>query len=128
MESSSGKNKRHKLVRYGLNYGHRAAGDTGLMPITVKEIVSKNPELKHKYGLISKMSPDKVTLFINNNQDAEHEIANAHWYRLTKLFPNNESKRVYAWKNGISGAIRASESDVKSHPYVKKFIKLKYGK
>jgi hypothetical protein len=128
IESNSGKNKNHKLVRYGLNKGHRAAGLTGLMPITIKETISKNTNLNKKYGSIINLSATQITSIINSNETIDKEIANAHWNRLSKLFPRNEEKRAYAWKNGITGAIQASDRQISEHPYVRKFIQLKYNK
>jgi len=125
IESSSGKNKKHKLVNYGLNRGDRASGLTGLMPLTIKETINKNPTLKSKYShLLDKPHPEIVS-FINSNEDADKEIANAHWDRLLRLFPRDELRRAYAWKNGITGALKASDNKVSSHPYVEKFKSLK---
>ena len=126
IESSSGSNKNHKLVNYGLNRGDKAAGSTGLMPITIKETISKNPHLKSKYGSLLDSHHQHITSFINSNENVEKEVANAHWDRLSRLFPRDELRRAYAWKNGITGAIKASDEEVSNHPYVKKFKALKY--
>lgn len=128
IESNSGKNKKHKLIRYGLNKGHRAAGATGLMPLTIKEVIKKDASLSKKYISIVRMDPKKITIIVNQDEQIEKEVANSHWKRLTKLFPKNEKRRAYAWKNGVTGALRASEKQVSEHPYVKKFINLKYNK
>jgi hypothetical protein len=128
IESSSGTNKNHKLVNYGLNRGDKAAGLTGLMPITIKETISKNPILRSKYASLLDSHHKHITSFINSNEEVDKEVANAHWDRLSRLFPRDELRRAYAWKNGITGALRASDSEVSSHPYVKKFKSLKYNK
>lgn len=128
IESNSGKNKKHKLIRYGLNKGHRAAGSTGLMPLTIKEIIKKDTALKRKYISLTKKSAAEITAIVNQNEQIEKEVANSHWHRLTKIFPKNERRRAYAWKNGVTGALRASEKQISEHPYVKKFINLKYNK
>lgn len=128
IESNSGKNKKHKLVKHGLNKGHRAAGSTGLMPLTIKEIIKKDTTLNRKYHSITKLNATEITSLVNKDEQIEKEVANSHWRRLTKIFPKNERRRAYAWKNGVTGALRASEKQVSDHPYVKKFIKLKYNK
>jgi len=128
IESSGGTNKNHRLVNYGLNRGDKAAGLTGLMPITIKETISKNPHLKSKYGSLLDTQHQYITSFINSNEEVEKEVANAHWDRLSKLFPRDELRRAYAWKNGITGAIKASDEEISNHPYVKKFKSLKYNK
>lgn len=122
IESNSGKNTNHPVVRYGLNRGDRAGGQFGLMPITVKETISKNPLLKVKYGHILNLSNKKVTLFLNNNKKASDEIASSHWKRLKKIFPKDKLKRVYAWNCGITCALKASKQEVIKSKYVKKFL------
>lgn len=128
IESSSGTNKAHKTVQYGLNAGHSATGSYGLMPITVLETVKKNPDLSLRYNHLTNMSPNDITSYLNQNNTADAEIASAHWNRLGKLFPRDEARKAYAWKNGITGALRASDEEVTGHPYVKAYIKNKYAK
>lgn len=125
IESSSGKNKNHKTVESGLNTGHTAGGSTGLMPLTIKDIVRQNPSLHQKYGHLRGMSADEITDFTNKNEHAESEIANAHWNRLINIFPNSPSRRAYAWRRGITASLKASDEKVESHPYVKKFNELR---
>lgn len=128
IESNSGKNKKHKITKCGLNKGHRAAGSTGLMPLTIKEIIKKDTTLNRKYHSITKLNATEITSLVNKDEQIEKEVANSHWRHLTKVFPKNERRRAYAWRNGVTGALRASEKQVSDHPYVKKFIKLKYNK
>ena len=122
IESSSGKNLDHSTVTWGLNRGHKAGGQFGIMPITAKEVVEKNPSLREKYSHMLSMNPSAITNYLNTNDDASKDIASAHWTRLLKIFPKDRLKRVYAWNNGITGALRASPEEIKSHPYVKKFV------
>lgn len=124
IESSGGKNKNHALTTVGLNAGHRAAGSTGLMPLTVKETISKSPDLQKKYSHLMTMTHDRVTQHLNENPSAETEIANHHWERITEHFKDNGARRAFAWRNGITAAKRASDSEVMSHPYVQKFLSL----
>jgi len=122
IESSSGKNKNHETTNIGLNAGHTAGGATGLMPIMVKETLDKNPELAKKYSHLLTAQHDQITSAINNNENMEAEIANAHWNRLHETFQGNRSKMAYAWRNGITAAKRASTDEVYAHPYVQKYL------
>ena len=122
IESNSGKNTNHPVVKHGLNRGDRAGGQFGVMPITAKETVSKNPALKLKYGHILNLSNKQITVFLNNNKKASSEIASSHWKRLKKIFPNDKLKRVYAWNCGITCALKASKQEVVESKYVKKFL------
>lgn len=122
IESSSGKNLKHPVVKGGLNRGDRAGGHFGMMPITAKETIEKNPHLKSKYGHVLNLPNVNITKFLNNNHDASKEIASAHFNRILKIFPNDSLKRAYAWNNGINGALKASKAQILSHPYVRKFM------
>lgn len=122
IESNSGKNLKHPTVKYGLNAGHKAGGQFGMMPITAKETVKKNRSLRDRYSHLLAASHTDITKFLNSNSEASKEIASAHFDRLLKIFPKDSLKRAYAWNNGISGAMKASKEEIVSHPYVKKFV------
>lgn len=124
IESSSGKNLKHRIVNKGLNKGDRAGGAFGMMPITAKETIQKNTDLKNKYGHLLTLPHSNITNFLNSNSDASEQLASAHFNRLLKVFPNDSLKRAYAWNNGITGALKASKGDINSHPYVKKFANI----
>lgn len=124
IESSSGKNKNHAVTKVGLNRGHQAGGATGLMPITVKETIKRNPALAGKYAHLADSPHAEITSHLNSNPDFEAEVANTHWARLHRVFPGDPARRAYAWRNGITAARMASRDEVHSHPYVQKFLKL----
>jgi hypothetical protein len=129
LESSGGKDISHDVVQTGLNAGTSAAGNYGLMPLTIIETVSKNPHLRTKYPDIAnsdyKMNQDYIKDFISKNPDAENEIANSHWRRLGHKFDNDENKMAHAWFNGITNTLRSDPEDVKNHFYVKRYNKFK---
>jgi hypothetical protein len=122
IESSNGKNKNHEMTNVGLSAGQTAGGSTGLMPLTVKEVVAKSPELSKKYSHLIDAPHGQVTAFINNHPEAEAEIANTHWKNLSNKFHNDRPRMAYAWRNGVTAAKRADVSTIFSHPYVQKFI------
>lgn len=126
IESNCGKNKKHKTVKAGINRGHKAAGAFGIMPLTAKEIIKKDKKLMAKYGHLVELPHEELTRLINLNKTLDIELANSHWSRLSRLFPNCEIKRVHAWNSGIAGTRSLSEDQIHSHPYVRKFKKLKY--
>jgi GNAT superfamily N-acetyltransferase len=124
IESSDGKNKKHQKTTVGLNAGDTAAGSTGLMPITVKEAIKKNPKLMERHSNILSMSSDQITQHLNNNPSIEADIANHHWDRLHHVFGGDKPRMAYAWRNGITAAKNATQEQIDSHPYVQKFNKL----
>ena len=125
IESSDGKNKDHKRTTAGLNAGDKAAGSTGMMPLMAKETINKVPALKSKYDHLTYLPNDALTEHLNKNPDVEAEIANHHWSRLDRTFGSDQARKAYAWRKGISAAKSATDEQVASHPYVKKFMKLR---
>lgn len=125
VESGSGANYNHKKISTGLNAGHSAAGNYGLMPITTKEIVQSNPSLSKKYGHLLNMSPDQIKNELEKSPKMQHEIAGAHLDKLTKIFGKNPAKIGYAWLAGIEGAKHAIKNglDINNHWHTKKILK-----
>jgi hypothetical protein len=124
LESSSGKNFKHPVVNHGLNRGDRAGGGFGVMPITARETIRKNPLLRKKYAKILNMSNKQITSFLNSDKRASKDIANSHWNKLLKVFPKDRLRRAYAWNCGVTCALKASNKEVVNNSYVKKFIKI----
>jgi hypothetical protein len=124
IESSGGKNKNHAKTTVGLNAGHTAGGSTGLMPIMIRETIEKNKNLKEKYGHLLTANHDEITRQINENPEMEHDIANHHWARLDRTFGDDQARKAFAWRNGITAAKQASHDEIEAHPYVRKFQEL----
>lgn len=125
IESSSGKNIKHKMTTAGLNKGDTAIGRTGLMPLTVMDVVKNNPALAEKYNFLGKMTKNQITEHFNTHPDQEAEIANHHWQHLSKVFNHDDARKAYAWRHGITAAQKAKDKDVMALPYVQKFLHLK---
>ena len=129
IESSGGKNLKHRKVTSGLNAGTRAVGRYGIMPLQVIETVTKDKQLAQKYpeflGYHHVKDADKITYSILNNRNLETEIANSHWRRLYNRFDGNEDKMAYAWLHGISGALNTPHEAIKNSQYVKQYNRYK---
>ncbi len=129
IESSMGKNVKHKDVNYGINAGSSAYGAYGLMPVQILDTVHYDKALKHKHPHLAELNPiadeDKVKNYIKAYPSLESEIVKSHWNRLGKKFEGDTNRMAYAWKNGLTGAMKATDEQVKEHPYVKKFNSLK---
>jgi hypothetical protein len=123
IESSGGKNKNHEPTTVGLNAGDTAAGSTGLMPITVRETLKLNKDLGDKYSHFNDMTNDELTKHLNNRQDIENEISTSHWNRLGEHFGDNDQRKAYAWRRGITAAKRAPDDVISNEDYVKKYDK-----
>lgn len=129
IESSGGKNLKHRLVTSGLNAGTSAIGRYGIMPLQAIETISKDKELAQKYPEFLSYDhikdADKITQTILNNRNLETEIANSHWRRLHNRFDGNEKKMAHAWLNGISGTLNTPNEEIENHNYVKKYKRYK---
>lgn len=130
VESTGGTDYNHKKVESGLNAGHTAAGEYGLMPLTTKDIVGMHPHLNQKYGHLLDMSPDQVKQELEKSPNMQREIAGAHVKRLAKIFGNDPAKIGYAWINGVQGTMRAIKNNVniEDHWHTKKILREFYKK
>jgi hypothetical protein len=122
VESRGGKDTKHKIVMTGANAGSRAIGSYGLMPLTIKDIVSKTPELKSKYGATLGHSDSQLQNYMLKNPQFEKDVASAHYDNLNRAFKGNLNHIAYAWLNGKQGTINAIKSGkpIENHWHVKK--------
>jgi hypothetical protein len=126
IESNHGKYTDHPMVEAGLNAGTKAIGAHGLMPLTITEVIKKNPTIRGKHPELSKYhyinDHDKIHQYMKDHPEAYKEIVNSHWKRLTDRFDGDLPRMVYAWRNGITASMRASDTEIAGHPYVKKYF------
>jgi hypothetical protein len=123
VESNNNPNAIHRqMSSSGLHQGSRAVGSYGLMPVTIKEMVKKNPDLNKKYGHILNTHGELFRSLIQKNPETEHEIASKLYDNLAKKFGHNPERIGHAWFNGVSGTIKALQEnkDLGKHWHVKK--------
>ena len=121
IESSSGTNFNHPVVKSGMHAGHQAAGKYGLMPLTIKDIILKNSHLKSHYQKLANLKPKDITKIINRNEKLDKYLAMFLWKKLRTEFGPRRS--AYAWYHGPSKARVASLETIMNSEYVKKFSK-----
>lgn len=129
IESSGGLNTNHPMVQEGPNAGTTAYGQYGLMPMQIVDTANHDRHISGKYPQLLHMDykkdQNKIFQILKANPDLEKQIANSHWKRLNDRFSGDENRMAYAWLNGITGAVHASEDEVNNHPYVQKYNKFK---
>lgn len=125
VESSGGKDTNHAMVSHGLNANTKAVGSYGLMPITIKEVVSKHPDLSQKYRDIAAADKHEIPALMEKYPKIEKEVAGALYDHLAKDLGHDPSKIGFAWLNGKTGAMRAIKSgqNIDEHWHVKKVKK-----
>lgn len=126
VESSNGKNVNHPLVTGGLNAGTKAIGNYAIMPLQIKEIANKDSNLKVHAKALNQFDhvkdQDKIAQYIQDHK-LEDKLASSHLKRIQAKFPNDLNRQVYAWNQGITGAMKASKEKIDGHDYVKKYHK-----
>lgn len=126
LESSGGKNTRHKPINKGLQKGQTAMGKYGLLPNTAEELVrrAKNegtmvPELEAIEGLDQRSISNKV----NKDPSIEDELAFRLYDHISQQTKDPE-KMAYMWNSGHNRNPASMEhEEVVDDPYVQKFRK-----
>lgn len=123
VESNAGQNTNHKPVFSKKNNRMETAyGHYGLMPDTIKDVVSKNPEhFKGHEALLSNNIGD-IHNHLDKHPELQHKIAKKHLERMSKVFNNNLAAIGYGWFNGVTGTKRAIKQgkDISNHWHVQK--------
>ena len=129
IESSSGKNVKHPVIKFGPHAGTSAIGKYGMMPMQVVDTINYDKNLKKKYPMIAALhyvnDQDRIKGFLEHNPKAEKDIVSSHWKRLSHKFDGDMNKMAFAWNQGIRGAMKADDAIIQGHDYVKKFNKIK---
>lgn len=118
VESSGGKNMKHKPTSQGTAFGAHA-----IMPAVVQDTIRLNPDLKNIHGKALRLQGDNLSHYLQDNPELEREIVNRHLSRLEHHFGHNPEAISFAWNQGIRGTNRAiaSKQNISEHPYVQKF-------
>lgn len=123
VESTGGQNTNHAQVNHGLNRGHKAFGKYGLMPITIQEVLTKDPQFKAHFEA-GKMDGPQLHAYMQKNPGLEDQVARSHLKRLRSKFGDDPAKIGYAWLNGVTGTNKAIKNGtpIKEHWHVKKIL------
>jgi len=126
VESSGGKNLNHAVIRNpnNLNYGTRSSSAYGIMPITGKDIISKNPKLKKQYGHLLNLKGKDFHKAYHKDPNLDRKLASHYYDHAAKHFGHDPAKIGMAWLNGINGTKKHLNAgkDVKEHWHVKKIL------
>lgn len=125
VESQNNPKAQHQIMSTGMHKGSSAIGSYGLMPITIREMVKKNPDLNKKYGHLANVSGDTFKSLVLHNPETEHEIASKLYDNLASKFGHHPEAISHAWFNGVSGTMKAlkDKKDLGKHWHVRKIMK-----
>lgn len=119
LESSFGKNVNHYKSKKGS--WDTAVGAVGLKPMTAHEEYLRRPELKKKFpGLESAADFEES---FKTNHKLYNAVASEHWKYLRKR-AGSAAKAAFAWRFGLGAAQKASDEEINSAEYVKKYLSM----
>lgn len=126
VESSGGKDTNHAVIKNpnNLNYGTRSSSAYGIMPLTAKDIISKNKDLKEKYGHLVKLDGKNFHEAYHKHPELDRTLASHYYDQSAKNFGHDPVKIGHSWLNGIRGTYKALKSgkDIKNHWHVNKIL------
>ncbi len=127
IESSGGKNFAHPQIQNGIQAGTSAAGQYGLMPNTIQELINRqrlsgqiNPVMR---GIASE-SPDQMKSHVESHPDIENQLASQLANKVLNK-SNDPAMAAYMWHSGHNlQPEQVQQRDYMNDPYVQKFINL----
>lgn len=109
VESAGGKLLNHEFMEKGPHAGERAIGPYGILPSTMHELISKDKNLKKKYGQILQISfgnfeQSEIEEFAKNHPRIHDDLANHYIDQIMKRTSARTAGEVsQAWLYGIKG-------------------------
>lgn len=129
IESSGGKNKKHRRMTSGIHEGDAAMGEFGIMPKTSDEFIGRRKR-RGEYGpddaLMQQMSPEERQQFLADNPRVETNLARDIAEHVLSRSGGDEEKAAYMWNMGHNKKASSIDDEMLAEsPYVKKFRKLR---
>lgn len=103
IESSGGKNTKHKPIQGGQFKGTKAIGKWGLLKPTVQDIISRmriGKTLTPEYQKLEPMSRDQLENHFQKHPEVELHLARKLAEHVLKRQKNNPHSAAFAWNNG----------------------------
>lgn len=129
IESSGGKDLKHKEIQHGIHEGTRAMGKYGLLPNTVKELINRRRltgQLTPDMQELNEMSPEEMKSKIEANPDLEDQLAQQLASHVVERQLGDEEKAAYSWNSGHNlNPQDITPEKLNKSEYVQKYRKLK---
>lgn len=131
VESSGGTRRYHPWIKRGVNRGTRAVSSYGMMPLTVKELLSTGFKNTKTGKLVAKAKTPAEINRITEDEYHDDVAFQWHWktmyYRIKKMTTTlTLETALLAHYAGVTGAMRyrAKHGDegLKNHRYVRKVL------
>lgn len=126
IESSGGKNTKHKMITRGSMAGQTAMGNWGLLHPTVKEVINRmrlDGTVRPEDKALFRMTRDEMDKHFKDNPLHELRIARSLARHVLKNHKNNLPKSAYSWLYGHNLESSSITNKKLDDDYVKKFKK-----
>lgn len=125
LESSGGKNVKHRTIKSGLQKGQTAIGRYALLPNTVKEIINRAKRQGQFIPELEGLKQQQLKDVIESTPQLEEQLAQKLAQHVLEKQQGDEKRAAYSWLNGHNlTPERISEKQLKQSDYVNKFQKL----
>jgi hypothetical protein len=122
IESSGGKNTKHKEVESGIQAGSSAYGKYGLMPNTIRELANSEYG-DHLPSQLREMSDEELKGELIRHPELEEVAAKALYNKITSKGITDPREEAYMWNAGHNlTQDQLAQRDIASYPYVQKFL------
>lgn len=128
VESSGGKNFKHRTMQSGPHKGDTAIGHYGLMPNTIQEIARREDmadNLPEDMREISRMPSSEMKQYLESNPEMEENFARSLATKVINEQPNDEMA-AYSWFQGHNKSpLDIKKENYENHDYVNKYKKFR---
>jgi hypothetical protein len=112
LESSFGQNKNHKVIKSGIHKGDKAVGSYGLLPNTIKDVLTKAgseinvlgklvpAENRQQFKDLAKLDKQELAKMVENDPAFEKTIARLLAKEVLFKNKNDLERATYAWEKG----------------------------
>ena len=127
VETSGGKNMNHATITNpkNMNYGTHSRSKFGIMPLTAKNIIKKDKNLRQTHSHLLALNGDKFHEAYHKDPNLDRELADKYYDKAHKIFGSDPAKLGFAWLNGRQGtkdAINAGK-DIENHWHVLRILR-----
>lgn len=123
IESSSGTNLHHKRITSGIHKNSSAIGRYGLMPLTIRDFISKSKDKEiKKLKYLTHLTNLELSNKLVKSPALNFKLAMRIWKRLRDSGLRGPAA-AYAWFWGRGRLVDKDRDEIENSGYVKKFKK-----
>lgn len=129
LETSGGKNLKHKPIKKGVNVGQTAGGEYGIVPASLQDFAKQtmNRNVPVDVDVLAEMDKphSEVTKKLNQDKEFDKKAAQMAAELMLMKSGGDEEKAAYRWNMGHNTPNSEIEKNLDSNPYVEKFRRIR---